>query len=166
MITLCVITRRMISRHWLQYERARSEEGLGPARGRCGTSRPVSQLGDQVDEVGRGGFDTDRLFGEGVDKAQGLGVQGLAGERERELGPGARPVDRVNDDPGVAFAQTGGITRSRRLWRRTFALVATVLPGSWVSLPIASRATTRPRILLDVKQTGGANPSRLRPPRR
>ena len=32
MITLCVITRRMISRHWLQYECARSEEGLGPAR--------------------------------------------------------------------------------------------------------------------------------------
>jgi len=49
---------------------------------------------------------------------------------------------------GVAFAQTGGITRSRRLWRRTFASVAAALPGSWVSLPIAGRATTRPRILL------------------
>ena len=61
--------------------------------------KPVSQFGDQVGEVGReGGFDADRLFGEGVDKAQGLGVQGLAGERDRELGPGVRPVDRVDDD--------------------------------------------------------------------
>lgn len=25
-------------------------------------------------------------------------MQGLAGERDRELGPGARPVDRVADD--------------------------------------------------------------------
>ncbi len=41
-----------------------------------------------------------------------------------------------------AFAQTGMISRSRRLRRRTFAVVAPVLPGSWASLPIAERVTT------------------------
>ena len=49
----------------------------------------MSQLGDQVGEVGReGGFDTDRLFGEGVDKAQDLwACRDWRGNGTGNLGP-------------------------------------------------------------------------------
>ena len=100
---------------------------------------------------------------------KGIGVDPWAGRTAWVTALRRSPscsVLRTAKCTGVAFAQPGRISRSHRLRHRTLALVAAVLPGSWASLPIAGRATTRPRILLDVKQTGGARPGRLRQPRR
>ena len=71
-----------------------------------------------------------------------LGGHNCLGKRPGKVCLMLGSVLRTARCAGVAFAQTGRISRSHRLWRRTFALVAPVLPGSWVSLPIAGRATT------------------------
>ncbi|KAJ3056726.1 hypothetical protein HK102_011158, partial [Quaeritorhiza haematococci] len=58
----------------------------------------LERVGEGGEVLRDRGLDADRLAGEGVDEAQGRGVERLAVEPDRELRPAATAVDRVADD--------------------------------------------------------------------